>query len=548
MNPLHSPPQSLRSVRRIGEVVGVLTKYRLAEWLGQTEVGSRKNHLTGKQAELSAKQSHATRIRLAVTELGATYIKFGQMLSTRADLVGQDVADELAKLEDGVPPDEPEVALATIATELGRPVNEIFAELDPKPIGSASIGQVHGARLRDGRKVVVKVQHPGIESRIRGDLDILEKIAELAEKSPELKRYQPVAVVQEFRRSLLRELDFSREERNLQQFAANFAADPTVHFPQVVCELCTSRVLTMELIAGASPHDAGRLDQIGIAREELARRVVSIWMDMVFRDGFFHADPHPGNLIVLPGGAIGIVDCGMVGRIDESSRESIEDLLVAIANHDGAHLAHLIMDICSAPPDFDEGAFSSDVADYAAFYFGNQPLAHFQLGGALNEMVRIISRYQLILPSSISILVKMFAMLEGTAQLLGPTANILDLIRSYQPKILRRRLSPSVQWQRWWRALDEWRHLGKTLPRGLDEVLKRIQSGTFDIHLEHRRLEPSINRLVMGLISSALFLGSAILWGNQAPPVVGGYPGAGVLGCACSAVLGLRLLTKIWRE
>ncbi len=548
MNLLHSPPQHLRSVRRIGEVVGVLAKHRLAEWLSQTEFDSQKSHLTGGEGELPAKQSHATRIRLAVTELGTTYIKFGQMLSTRPDLVGQEVADELAKLQDGVPPDEPEVALATIATELGRPANEIFAEFNSIPIGSASIGQVHGARLPDGREVVVKVQHPGIESRIRGDLEILERLAGLAEKSAELKRYQPVAVVQEFHRSLLRELDFSREERNLQQFAANFATDPTVHFPQVISELCTSRVLTMELIAGASPHDAERLDQIGIAREELARRAVTIWMDMVFRDGFFHADPHPGNLIVLPGGAIGIVDCGMVGRIDESSRETIEDLLVAIANHDGAHLAHLIMDLCSAPPDFDEAAFSSDVADYVAFYYGSQPIDRFQLGGALNEMVRIISRYQLILPSSVSSLVKVFAMLEGTARLLGPTVNILDLIKSYQPKILRRRLSLRTQWQKWRRALGEWRHLGEVLPRGLDEVFKRIQSGTFDIHLEHRRLEPSVNRLVMGLVTSALFLGSAVLWGNRVPPVVGGYPVVGVLGCALSVALGLRLLTKIWRE
>ena len=228
-------------------------------------------------------------------------------------------------------------------------MNEIFAEFDFTPIGSASIGQVHGARLPDGRAVVVKVQHPGIESRIRGDPKILQRLAGLAEKSAELKRYQPVAVVQEFRRSLSRELDFSREERNLQQFATNFAADPMVHFPQVLSELCTSRVLTMELITGVSLREAGRLEEVGVDREELARRGATIWMDMVFRDGFFHADPHPGNLLVLPDGAIGILDCGMVGRIDETLRETIEEAMVAIANHDGAHLARLIMDLGFLP-------------------------------------------------------------------------------------------------------------------------------------------------------------------------------------------------------
>ncbi len=544
---LRSLPQLSHSVRRIGEVVGVLAKYGLAEWLSHTEFGHAKRLFTGKEGELLAGQSHAARIRLAVTELGTTYIKFGQMLSTRPDLVGQDVADELAKLQHSVPPDAPEIARATIAAELGRPVAEIFAEFDSTPIGSASIGQVHGARLQDGRAVVVKVQHPGIESRIRSDLEILQKLAGFAEKSAELKRYQPVAVVQEFRRSLSRELDFSREERNLQQFATNFAADPMVHFPQVFSELCTSRVLTMELLTGVSLREAGHLEEIGVDREELARRGATIWMDMVFRDGFFHADPHPGNLVVLPGGTIGILDCGMVGRIDETLRETIEESLVAINNHDGAHLARLIMELCSAPADFDEGAFSADVADYVAFY-GSQSIDRLQLGGALNEMVRIISRYQLILPSGVSSLIKMFVMLEGTAQLLSPAVNMLELIGSYQRKILRRRLSPRVQWRKWQRVLGEWRHIGESLPRGLDEVFKRIQSGTFDIHLEHRRLEPSVNRLVMGMITSSLFLGSAVLWSNKVPPLVGGFSVVGVLGCGLSAVLGLRLLNKIWRE
>ncbi|HTZ19824.1 MAG TPA: AarF/UbiB family protein, partial [Opitutaceae bacterium] len=468
-------------------------------------------------------------------------------LSTRPDLVGPEVADELAKLQHGVPPDPPEVARATIAAELGRPVNEIFAEFEATPIGSASIGQVHRARLPDGREVVVKVQHPGIESRIRGDLDILQKLAGLAEKSAELKRYQPMAVVQEFRRSLSRELDFGREEQNLRQFAANFAADPMVHFPQVFSELCTSRVLTMELLTGVSLREAGRLEQLGVDREDLARRGATIWMDMVFRDGFFHADPHPGNLLVLPDGAIGILDCGMVGRIDETLRETIEEVMVAVANHDGPHLARLIMELCSAPPGFDEGTFSSEVADYVAFY-GSQSVDRLQLGGALNEMVRMISRYHLILPSRVSSLIKMFVMLEGTARLLSPAVNVLELIGSYQRRILRRRLSPRAQWRKWQRVLGEWRHIGEKLPRGLDEVLKKIQSGTFDIHLEHRRLEPSVNRLVMGMITSALFLGSAVLWSNKVPPLVGGFSVAGVLGCVVSVVLGLRLLNKIWRE
>ncbi len=531
----------------MAEVGRVLAKYGLAEWLSHTRFERPKRILTGKEGELLAKESHAARIRLAITELGTTYIKFGQMLSTRPDLVGPAVAEELAKLQHGVPPDAVETSLATVAAELGQPVNELFAEFNPVPIGSASIGQVHGARLPDGREVVVKVQHPGIESHVRDDLDILYELAKLAEKSAKLRRYQPAAVVQEFHRSLLRELDFSREERNLNQFATNFADDATVHFPKVFPELCTSRVLTMELIAGVSLSDTGRLDKVGITRDELARRGATIWLEMVFRDGFYHADPHPGNILVLPGGVIGILDCGMVGRIDESLRELIEEGLGAVARRDGAHLSRLIMHLCSAPPDFNQAAFMSDLDDYVAFY-GNQTIDRLKLGGALSEIVQIISRYQLILPSAVSGLIKTFAMLEGTARVISPNVNVLELIKSYQSKSLLRRLSPQAQWQKWQRILGDWRRFGEILPGKISDVLEQIQTGKFDVHLEHRRLEPSVNKLVMGMITSALFLGSAVLWSNKVPPILYGYSAAGVLGCAISLALGWRLLGKIWRE
>jgi ubiquinone biosynthesis protein len=540
-------PQFSRSVRRVAEVGRVLARYELAEWLSHTKFESPKGILTGKEGEPLAKESHAARIRLAITELGTTYIKFGQMLSTRPDLVGPDVAEELAKLQHNVPPDAVETSLATLTAELGQPVEELFAEFNPVPIGSASIAQVYGARLRDGQEVVIKVQHPGIESRVRDDLAILSELAKLAEKTAELKRYQPIAVVQEFHRSLLRELDFIREERNLHQFATNFANDPTVHFPKVFSEWCTSRVLTMELITGASLADSERLDRVGVGRDELARRGANIWLEMVFRDGFYHADPHPGNILVLPGGLIGILDCGMVGRIDEALREMIETGLAAVARRDGAHLSRLIMHLCSAPPEFDQAAFASDLDDYVAFY-GNQTIDRLKLGGALSEMVQIISRYQLILPSAVSSLIRTFAMLEGTARLISPSVNVLEVIKSYQSKSTLRRLSPLAQWQKWQRILGDWIHVGEMLPSKISDILDLIQAGKFDVHLEHRRLEPSVNRLVMGMITSALFLGSAVLWSNRVPPIVGGYSAVGVLGSILSLALGWRLLRKIWRE
>ena len=261
---IHTLPKLTRGAHRVGAVVAVLAKYGLADWLSHTEFERAKKVFTSQEGELLAGQTRAARIRLALTELGTTYIKFGQMLSTRPDLVGQEVADELAKLQQGVPPDPPEVVLATVAAELGHPVKELFAEFETVPIGSASIGQVHAARLPDGRPVVVKVQHPGIEARVRGDLEILQALAELAERSVEMKRYQPVALIEVFRRSLLREMDFGREERNLQQFALNFANDATVRFPQTFPALSSSRVLlTMERLNGVSLRDHEGLNKTG---------------------------------------------------------------------------------------------------------------------------------------------------------------------------------------------------------------------------------------------------------------------------------------------
>jgi ubiquinone biosynthesis protein len=544
---IHTLPKLSRGAQRVGTVVGVLAKYGLSDWLSHTEFERVKKVFTSQEGELLTGFTRAARIRMALTELGTTYIKFGQMLSTRPDLVGHEVAEELAKLQQGVPPDPPEVVLATVAAELGHTVKELFADFDPTPIGSASIGQVHGARLLDGRRVVVKVQHPGIEARVRGDLEIVQVLAELAEKSAEMKRYQPVALVEVFRRSLLREMDFGREERNLQQFAMNFAGDETVHFPKTFPELSTSRVLTMERLDGASLRDSEAITKTGLERKELARRGAVIWMEMLFRDGFFHADPHPGNLLILPGGVIGILDCGMVDRLDEELVEAIEEALIAIANKDPARVARVIMRLCAAPRNFNEAAFASDLADFVAFY-GNQSIDHFQLGKALKEVAQIISRYELILPSTVSRLIKMLAMLEGTARLLNPSVNLIELIKPYQSKLIMHRLSPKRQFRKWQAILSEWAQIGKGFPRMMGDILQQLQTGKFDINLQHHGLGHSVNRLVMGMMTCALFLGSSVLWSNKVPPTIAGYSVCGVLGCTMSMMLGLRLVWKIWRD
>jgi ubiquinone biosynthesis protein len=512
--------------------------------------------LKDRDGEALARHSPEKRIRLALTELGPTFIKLGQLLSTRPDIAGVKLAEELKQLQANVPADPPDQIRDTIETELAEPVEDLFAEFDDTPIASASIGQVHAAKLLTGEAVVVKVQHVGIEETVREDLDVLMGLALLAERVPELATYRPTATVAEMGRVLRRELDFGREERNLNQFCARYKDDPTVRVPRPFTEFCTARVLTMERIDGIKLADRSRLLAEGFDLEEVARRGAKLYLDMIFEQGFYHADPHPGNLVLLPGNCIGLLDFGMVGRIEERLRESIEEMLLAISHRDVAMLTSVIKRIGDAPPDLDEQSLAVDVADFLGDY-GSQALDQFDLSGALNDMTEIIHRYKVKLPPQVAMLLKTLVTLEGTGKLLSPKFSLMELIQPLHRRMIMRRLSPQRALRRLMRFYVEAERLAEVLPRRLTEILEQVQAGKFDVHLDHRGLEPSVNRLVFGMLTSALFLGSSLMLSQQVPPVLfpdNSYFGLhrlsilGLLGCFVSILLGLRLIRAIHKS
>ncbi|MFO0870990.1 MAG: AarF/UbiB family protein [Pirellulales bacterium] len=351
-----SIPQIYRNVKRWTEIISVLSRYGLADWLSQTHIDFIKDALRNRDGEILARHTRETRIRLALTDLGPTFIKLGQLLSTRPDVVGVELAEELRGLQTNVPADPPQAVRELIASELGQPVDELFAEFSDIPLASASIGQVHRATLLDGTDVVVKVQHAGIESVIREDLEVIAGLAQLAEHMPEFVPYRPKAMAAEMARTLRRELDFALEERNLQQFAAQLADNPKVCVPRTNSDLSTSRVLTMEWLDGIKVASTDRLRAAGIDLEEIARRGAEVYIDMIFTHGFYHADPHPGNILLLPGNVIGLLDFGMVGRIDERLREDIEAMLLAIVNRDVRMLTSIIKRVGTPPAELDEAA------------------------------------------------------------------------------------------------------------------------------------------------------------------------------------------------
>lgn len=554
---ISSLPQIYRNVKRWSEIVSVLSKYGLAGWLSRTNIDFVKDSLKHRDGESLARQTPEARIRLALTELGPTHIKLGQLLSTRPDLVGHEIADELRQLQSAAPADSPEQVRATVEKELGLKVEEAFAEFAFTPVASASIGQVHRARLKTGERVVVKVQHAGIEAVVNEDLDVLTGLATLAEQFPEFARYRPVATVTELARTLRRELDFRREQRNLIQFAKIFERHANVHIPKAYPAQSSARVLTMEEFEGVSISDQEALKEAGYDTDWIARQCAEAYINMIFVHGIFHADPHPGNILALPGSAIGLIDFGMVGRIDDRLREAIEVALLAIAQQDVHTLCLQLRRIGRAPPNLDEAQFASDVSDFVSHY-STQPLEHFDLSGALTDMVDMIRRYEILLPPSVALLIKVLVTLEGSAKALSPKFSLMEIIVPLQKQMLWRRWSPVRQARKMQRLVSEIEQLIEVLPQRLIEILDQVQEGKFDVHLDHRGLGPSVNRLVLGMLASALFVGSSLMMAYSVPPVlfhakefyfgIKNLSLLGLVGSGVSIVLGLRLIRAIGKS
>jgi ubiquinone biosynthesis protein len=533
------------NAKRVGEIVGVLAKYGLADWFKGWHYAWIQDRITSVDGQSIPDLKLEERVRLAFTELGPTFIKLGQVLSTRPDLVGPGMAKELAHLQTAVPADPPESVLATIEAECGKPPTSLFARFDEAPLASASIAQAHRARLHSGDDVVIKVQHANISNTILPDLDILAGLAELAEKhAPQLRPYQPVAVVRQFRRTLLRELDFTFERRNLEEFAAHFADDPNVHFPRPFPAFSTRRVLTMERLDGILGTDSAALATSSADLNEFARRGATMYLQMIFRDAFYHADPHPGNLMLLPAGVVGVLDCGMIGRLDEELAERVEDMLMAVVNHSSDDLAEILMRLGSAPLETPRDQLRADVTDFVADYTG-QSIQELDLSSALNSLLKIIRRYNITLPPSLSLLLRTLIELEGTAQQLSPEFSLAEVIRPFYVSMVRRRLSPKRILNRIQHAYRDWERVVEFLPRDLGDIFKRVRDGSFSVHLDHRHLDPVVNRLVLGIMTAALILGSSLLWSMKAPPTLGGVSVFGSIGCLAAIYLSWRLLRAI---
>ncbi|MGN6136696.1 MAG: ABC1 kinase family protein [Aureliella sp.] len=554
---ISSIPQIYRNLRRWQEIIIVLRRYGLADWLSQLKVDFIRDWIKDEQGVPLASYSRESRIRMALTDLGPTFIKLGQVLSLRPETIGPGLAAELAHLQTQVPADSFETVEAIVEQELGKPLDEVFRMFHEKPIASASIGQVHVAELLDGTQVVVKVQHANIHATIREDLEVMAGLATLAERLPELAAWKPRTLVEQLSKSLRRELNFSRELQNLQLFGAELKGFDGVCIPRPFPKFSTQRVLTMERLKGRDVSEFAKDVAVGLAsRQGLARLAAEVYVEMIFVMGVYHADPHPGNVLVMAENQLGLLDFGMCGRIDDRLRETIEEMLMAVLSRDASLLTSLIKRVGRMPPRLDESSLSVDVAELISTY-GTQPLAEFDLGGALTDVTDILHRHQITLPPQTSLLIKMLITLEGTLHQLAPNFSLIEVMQPFFRRMWIRRLSPRRQVKRARRIYYELENLLETLPSQVSNVMQLVQEGKLDVHLSHRGLSPSVNRLVMGMLVSALFLGSSVLLAFRVPPLLFMRPGwlgierlslLGVLGYVVSMLVGLRLVRAINRS
>lgn len=457
-------------------------------------------------------------VRLALEQLGATFVKLGQILSTRSDLVGPEYQVELAKLQDDAPHVPGDAIRELIARELGQDPATAFASFDIVPLAAASIGQAHAATLHDGTEVVVKVRRPGVVEQVEEDIEILRNLAAYAGRHWKAAGdYDMVGLVDEFAETLRAEMDYLREGRSAERFAANFARDDDVHIPRVFWETTTSRVLTLERIRGIKVDDTEALDEAGIDRGALAARATRVTAKMVFEDGFFHADPHPGNFFVEPAGRLGVIDFGMVGEVDARLRGQLGALLVALARTDSDRVTDAVLTLSTAHGPVDRAALRADLAALIARNAG-RTISEMRLGVVVEDGLAIVRHHHLQLPREVALILKMVLMNEGMAVTLDPDFRLGAVLSPYARLLVAREFSPAGFARRLGRAGVDVAQLGAELPDHLRRLLAVLEGSGVDLRLRADEIEPVVarverlgNRLVAGMIAAAFIEGLAEL-------------------------------------
>ena len=551
--------RTYRHLNRYQRILRVLFKYGFNDLVDRLHIDqyleSGLQMINRKPREQIARLSRPERLRLVFEELGPTFIKLGQLLSTRPDLIPAEYLDELARLQDEVPPFSLAEVHAIFREELGRSPDEVFHYFDAEPLAAASIGQVHRARLDSGAEVVVKVQRPDIDTVIAVDLEILAHIAGLMEQYlEEVQGHRPTAIVQEFARSLSREIDFAVELANVQRFARQFKSNAAIHVPLVYPELSTPRVLVMEYVLGIKASMAGQLREQGYDLPLIAERGATLVMEQIFVHGFFHADPHPGNLFILPDNVVCFIDFGQMGRLSRKDREDFTDLVLDLVAGDERTVVEGVLKVTVQLGEVDRESLARDLGGLVDLYL-YRPLGELEAGRILQDLLDLVTRHKLTFKPAFYQMMKALSTVEGVGLMLDPKLELIRLARPFMRRIRLERMRPARLAEEIARTGSGYLQLLRELPEELRTILRQLRGGRMRIEFEHRGLQALgaaldrvSNRIAFAIVLAALIVGSSLIVLSDIPPHWHDIPVIGLLGFLVAGIMGFWLLLSIIRH
>ena len=544
--------QTIANISRLKDIVAVFMRHGFEDLVRILDLPGK--HFTRQIVDPDPNLSSFARLRLALEELGPTFIKFGQIMSLRAELLPEPLISELGKLQDQVPPEDMDSIRKVIESSLGQPLKDSFIIFDEHPVAAASLSQVHRAVLRNGRKpLALKVQRPEICSKIETDLDILAYAANLLhERKDSFRLYDLPGVVRSIRRTLQHELDFSREARHM-KIARNLMAGLSgIHIPRVYPDLSGTRLLVMDYMQGRKLKgvDRHRLSNAEI----LAKNGMQAIVKQIFEDGFFHADPHPGNLLIVNGKTMCLLDWGMVGRLTQQERNVLLNLMTAIVEHDAQRLSDALLVITTGSGDMDRQELERDLLNLMDYHI-TENLAELRLERFIMDVMEIVRKFRLRIPSKYFTTLKTLITVEGTARQLYPQLDVVGEMKPHVRRLAAQRFKPEVLWRQLRTPILEMAAAPAKLPRQIGRIIHKLEKGSLRLRFEHHNLADLLNvidktfsRLTMGIIAAAMIIGSSLIITTGIPPLLSGYPILGLAGYLISAVLGIWIVFDILRN
>lgn len=549
--------KSYRHINRYIEIVKVLTKYGFGDIISQTKLDKllELGEKSVSESKNKTKLTRWNRIRLVIEELGTTFVKFGQIVSTRPDLIPLELIEELKKLQDAVPPFSEEKAISIIEDELGKPIDDLFSEYDSKPIAAASIAQVHKAVLKNGEEVALKIQRPDIQQTIETDLEIMFHLATLIEKYMEsMKNFNLTEIVKELEISIKKELNFHFEANNIERFGNNFQDNEYVYVPKCYNDFSTKRIITLEFIHGIKISDIEKIESALLDRKLIAKRGTDLVMKQIFEHGFFHADPHPGNVLILPNNVFCYLDFGMMGTLTKKTRELITELIIGAIGNDIDRIVGSVVKLCNKTGEINQQKLENQLGEMIDKYF-NLSLENIDMTELVNELMQFFPENNLKIPADLFLLGRAMLLMQSIGEQLDPDYNIENQIKPHIKKLIINRYNPKKLARELFASTDELMILAKELPFEIRGILEKIKNGTLKTETEIKGLErfskkhqQMNNQRTLSIVLSSIFIGSSIIIHSKTPPLWNEISIIGILGIFVSAFIGVFLIFSNFRN